>query len=69
MVAKSEDYDQLSGPRTHIDVLIDRFPTPNLLDMEEANKIKNASKLVLAYEKQHGITASEPIRRKTKRGR
>ena len=31
--------------------------------------IQNASKLVLAYEKQHGITASEPTRRKTKRGR
>ena len=39
MVAKSEDYDQLSGPRTHIDVLIDRFPTPGTLDTEKASRI------------------------------
>ena len=31
--------------------------------------IQNASKLVLAYEKQHSITVGEPTRRKTKRGR
>ena len=31
--------------------------------------MKNASKMVLAYEKEQGIKIDEPIRRKAKRGR
>ena len=31
--------------------------------------LKNAKKLVLKYEKEHGITEEAPVRRKTKRGR
>ena len=31
--------------------------------------IKNAGKLVLKYEKEHGLKEEAPVRRKTKRGR
>jgi hypothetical protein len=47
MVAKSVGFDQLSGPRTHIDVLIDRFPAPDIQDAEIANKINKEHVLAI----------------------
>ena len=47
MVAKSVGFDQLSGPRTHIDVLIDRFPVSDTQDAEIANKINKEHVLAI----------------------